>query len=213
MIKAVIFDLDGTLTDTLTDIANAMNHTLAKHGLPTYPIDRYRYLVGGGMKRLARLTVGERQDMYDAVLADYAAYYAIHATDATAPYPGVVEMLRALAARGLKLCVFSNKPHGDTVTVVRRYLGEIPFALVQGQIEGVPVKPDPAGALCCAAALGVEPAECLYLGDTDVDMLCARNAGMHPIGVQWGFRPEELQAAGAEAVIGEPMDVMAWVEA
>jgi len=209
MIKAVIFDLDGTLTDTLADIGNAMNHTLAEHGLPTYDLDRYRYLVGSGMKRLARLAVGDRQDMYEPVLAGYAAYYARHATDTTAPYPGVVEMLGALHARGLKLCVFSNKPHGDVVTVVQRYLPEIPFALVQGQIESVPVKPDPAGALRCAAALGVAPDECLYLGDTDVDMLCARNAGMHPIGVKWGFRPEELAAAGAEAIIEEPMEIMA----
>lgn len=209
MIKAVVFDLDGTLTDTLTDIGNAMNHTLALHGLPTYEMDRYRYLVGSGMKRLAHLAVGDHQDMYETVLAGYASYYAQHATDTTAPYPGIIDMLRALHERGLKLCVFSNKPHGDVVTVVKQYLGEIPFDVVQGQIESVPVKPDPAGALNCAKALGVAPEECLYLGDTDVDMLCARNAGMHPIGVKWGFRPEELEAAGAEAVIAEPMEIMA----
>lgn len=209
MIKAVVFDLDGTLTDTLTDIGNAMNHTLALHGLPTYEMDRYRYLVGSGMKRLAHLVVGDRQDMYETVLAGYASYYAQHATDTTAPYPGIIDMLRALHERGLKLCVFSNKPHGDVVTVVKQYLGEIPFDVVQGQIESVPVKPDPAGALNCAKALGVAPEECLYLGDTDVDMLCARNAGMHPIGVKWGFRPEELEVAGAETVIAEPMEIMA----
>lgn len=209
MIKAVIFDLDGTLTNTLTDIANAMNRTLALHGLPQHPIDRYRYLVGGGVKRLAALAVGDRMDMYETVLADYSAYYAQHATDLTVPYPGVPEMLRALQERRLKLCIFSNKPHADTVTVARRYFPDVDFALVQGQIEGVPVKPDPAGALRCAAAMGVAPDECLYLGDTDVDMRCARNAGMHPIGVAWGFRPEELRGAGAEDVINSAMDVLA----
>jgi len=113
-----------------------------------------------------------------------------------------------LQKQGVKLCVFSNKPHADTCRVVEHFFPEVHFAAVRGQMEGVPVKPDPAGALAMAEALGVAPADFLYLGDTDVDMICARNAGMHPVGVTWGFRDEEeLRSAGAERLIHHPMDL------
>ncbi len=208
MYQAVLFDLDGTLTNTLEDIAFAMNRALRIHGLPEHPVEKYRYLVGSGARMLAKRAVGEQAELVEGVLETYQAYYQEHNLDRTAPYDGVTEMLQALQARGVKLCVFSNKPHADTCRVVEHFFPGIDFAAVRGQMEGVPVKPDPAGALAMAEALGTAPADFLYLGDTDVDMICARNAGMHPVGVTWGFRDEaELRAAGAERLIHHPMDL------
>jgi len=207
--QAILFDLDGTLTNTLEDIAFAMNRALRMHGLPEHPVEKYRYLVGSGARKLAQRAVGERGDVMESVLKTYQAYYQEHNLDKTCPYEGVTELLEALQKQGVKLCVFSNKPHADTCRVVEHFFPEVHFAAVRGQMEGVPVKPDPAGALAMAEALGVAPADFLYLGDTDVDMICARNAGMRPVGVTWGFRDEEeLRAAGAERLIHHPMDLL-----
>lgn len=207
--RAVLFDLDGTLTNTLEDIAFAMNHALCLYGLPEHPVDAYRYFVGSGAKMLAHRVVGEHHEKEADVLRAYQQYYEAHSLVKTCPYPGVQELLQTLQARGVKLCVFSNKPHADTCRVVEHFFPEIAFTVVRGQQEGMPVKPDPAGALAAAQAAQVPPEEFLYLGDTDVDMHCARNAGMHPIGVTWGFRSrEELLAAGAERLIDHPMDLL-----
>ena len=209
MYEAVLFDLDGTLTNTLRDIADAMNRALRLHGLPEFPVEEYRYLVGDGVKKLSERAVRGRADVQAAVLRDYQAYYGAHSLETSRPYEGIPELLEALAARGLKLCVLSNKPHADTCHVVSHFFPQIAFTVVQGQLEGVPVKPDPAGALTVARLAQAAPDSFLYLGDTAVDMTCARNAGMHPVGVTWGFRPaEELQAAGAELLIGHPLELL-----
>ncbi len=208
MVQAVLFDLDGTLTNTLEDIAFAMNRALRLHGLPEHPVAAYRYMVGDGARVLARRAVGERADMAETMFREYQAYYQEHNLDRTQPYEGIVQLLESLQQKGVKLCVFSNKPHGDTCRVVEHFFPQIRFAVVRGQIEGVPVKPDPAGALAVAEAIGVAPEDFLYLGDTNVDMRCARNAGMHPIGVTWGFREaEELLEAGAEQLLHHPMEL------
>lgn len=207
--QAVLFDLDGTLTNSLADISGAMNRALRLHGLPEHPVDAYRYLVGDGAKKLAERAVRDRQELAVAVQRTYQAYYETHALVQTKPYAGIPELLAALAARGLKLCVLSNKPDADTRNVVRHFFPEVNFALVRGQVAGVPVKPDPAGAFAVAQALGIEPDAFLYLGDTSVDMKCARNAGMHPVGVLWGFREEqELRESGAEFIIRTPMEAI-----
>lgn len=209
MYQAVLFDLDGTLTNTLEDIAFAMNRALRLHGLGEHPVAAYRYFVGDGAKTLAHRVVGERHDLEADVLQDYQAYYQEHSLVKSRPYDGVAEMLRALQEKGVKLCVFSNKPHADTCRVVAHFFPEIRFDAVRGQMEGVPVKPDPAGALAIAQQLGVEPGDFLYLGDTNVDMRCARAAGMHPVGVTWGFREaDELLEAGAERLLHHPMDLV-----
>lgn len=214
MIRAVLFDLDGTLTNTLEDIADAMNRSLRLHGLPEWPVDAYRYLVGDGAKKLAERAVRERQELALSVQREYQAYYQAHTRVKTQPYDGVPEMLRALQGRGVPLAVFSNKPDADTKGVVSHFFPDIAFAVVRGQVEGVPVKPDPTGALLVAEQLGVLPGEVLYLGDTSTDMQCALNAGMHPVGVRWGFRPEEeLWSSGAEQVIQTPMDIFAFLPA
>ena len=210
MIRAVLFDLDGTLTDTLQDIADAMNHALRLHDLPEWPLDAYRYLVGDGIKKLAERAVRDRQELALSVRKEYQAYYETHTLVTTRPYDGVPEMLQALQAKGLRLAVFSNKPDTDTKAVVAHFFPEIQWACVRGQVEGVAVKPDPAGALLTAQSLGVHPSEVLYLGDTATDMLCAQNAGMLPVGALWGVRTaEELHRHGAKHLANHPLDVTA----
>lgn len=209
MYKAILFDLDGTLTNTLEDIAAAMNRALRLHGLPEWPVEAYRYLVGDGAKVLSERCVRERQELAPAVRQTYQAYYATHNLVVTQPYDGVPEMLCALAEKGIALAVFSNKPDADTKKVVRHFFPEVPFRVVRGQVEGVPVKPDPAGALAVAREMGVAPADFLYLGDTAVDMRCALAAGMHPVGALWGFRTaQELQENGAEALMQHPGEML-----
>lgn len=213
MVRAVLFDLDGTLTNTLEDIADAMNRSLRLHGLPEWPLDAYRYLVGDGAKKLAERAVRDRQKLALSVQQEYQAYYQEHTRVKTQPYDGVPEMLRALHDKGLKLAVFSNKPDADTKNVVAHFFPDIPWAAVRGQVEGIPVKPDPTGALAVAEALQIPPAEFLYLGDTATDMHCAVNAGMLPIGALWGFRTaEELQSSGARQLVQHPMDVLSCLE-
>ena len=213
MVRAVLFDLDGTLTNTLEDIADAMNRSLRLHGLPEWPLDAYRYLVGDGAKKLAERAVRDRQELALSVQQEYQAYYQEHTRVKTQPYDGVPEMLRALQDKGLKLAVFSNKPDADTKNVVAHFFPDIPWAAVRGQVEGIPVKPDPTGALAVAEALQIPPAEFLYLGDTATDMHCAVNAGMLPIGALWGFRTaEELQSSGARQLVQHPMDVLSCLE-
>lgn len=209
-IQAALFDLDGTLTDTLTDIADAMNRALAQFGLPTWPVEEYKYLVGNGAEVLSQRAVRGRSELAEDVRRVYQAWYETHNQVTTRPYPGIGEMLSALQHRGIALAVFSNKPHADTVNVVKHYFPEVPFRCVRGQQEGTPVKPDPAGALVIAQAMGVAPENFVYLGDTRVDMTCARRAGMHPVGVLWGFRQEaELRESGAEAIIRQPEELLA----
>ncbi len=208
MIKAVLFDLDGTLTYTLQDIADAMNRSLRLHGLPEWTLDEYRYLVGDGARILAQRAVRDRQELALSVQKEYQAYYETHTRVTSRPYEGIPEMLKALAEHGLKLAVFSNKPDADTKNVVSWYFPDVAWTVVRGQVEGVPVKPDPAGALAVASALGMAPGEVLYLGDTSTDMRCAVNAGMLPVGVLWGFREkDELLESGAKHLLGHPMEI------
>lgn len=208
MIEGVLFDLDGTLVNTLDDIACAMNRALRLHGLKEYPVHDYRYLVGNGAKVLAARAVGERQDLAQAVLKDYQAYYETHSRVLSAPYAGIQELLRGLRERQVRCMVLSNKPDADTRQVISHYFGDGLFACVRGQREGVPLKPDPSAALEIASEAGIQPENMLYLGDTSVDVTCARRAGMHAVGVTWGFRERaELEEAGAEAIIDRPEEL------
>ncbi len=214
MIRAVLFDLDGTLTNTLDDIADAMNRALRMHGLPEWPVDAYRFLVGNGAKILAQRAVREEQQLALSVQRAYQAYYETHTQVKTQPYEGVAELLAALQAKKLPMAVFSNKPDADTKNVVAHFFPGIRWAVVRGQVEGVPVKPDPAGALAVASAMGVSPEEVLYVGDTGTDMSCALNAGMHPVGALWGFRTaQELTESGAEGLAAHPLDVLKFLTA
>lgn len=211
--KAVLFDLDGTLLDTLRDLAESMNRTLEQFGYPAHPLDSYRYLVGEGVVVLASRSLPENhrsdeeiQRLLAAYRDDYAAHWNVHSR----PYDGIPEMLDALVARGFKLGILSNKPHALTVQCVDGYLSTWRFDCVFGQRDNVPRKPDPAGALEAAEVMQVRPADVLYLGDTGTDMETARAAGMFACGVAWGFRPEsELRETGANAIIHHPREALA----
>lgn len=214
-LRAVLFDFDGTLVDTLDDIADAMNHALVSNDLAPHPTDAYRALVGEGVARLVeRALPDEALHLHDAVLGDLSEYYTNHMLDKSRPYPGVPELLDELAGRGVPMAVLSNKPHAATAWMVERLLGEWPFHPVLGESDDVPRKPDPAGALKIAEAVGVEPGGWLYLGDTLTDMRTATAAGMYPVGALWGFRDrEELVEHGARAVVERPGEVGGLLEA
>ncbi len=210
--RAVLFDLDGTLLDTLEDLADSTNAALATLGFPTHPVDAYRIFVGNGIRYLAvrALPEGHRDDTtVDRCVRLTREEYGRRWDAKTRPYPGVPEMLDALVHRGVRMAILSNKPHAATNEVVAKLLPNWPFDVVRGAQEGVPLKPDPAAALDVAEALGTEPAEILYLGDTNTDMQTARAAGMRAVGALWGFRTvEELRAAGAQDIIGCPRDLL-----
>ncbi|MBI5014256.1 MAG: HAD family hydrolase [Deltaproteobacteria bacterium] len=209
---AVLFDLDGTLLDSLEDLADSMNEVLRSAGFPGHSTAAYRYFVGDGMEVLVRRAVpADRADeaMVGACLAamreEYGRRYAVK----TRPYPGVPELLDGLEARGVRTAVFTNKPHDAAVQMVGKLLGRWRFEQVLGQRPGFPRKPDPSGALEVTRRMGLDARRFLYLGDTATDMLTARAAGMRPVGALWGFRTrEELEAAGAEVLIETPPELL-----
>ncbi len=209
-IRAVLFDLDGTLADTLADLANATNWALLQLGCPPCPVDSYRYKLGDGARELcARALPADKQGLTDDVLRLMREHYDEHCFDLTRLYPGIAELVSALAERRLQLAVLSNKPDHFTKRVIAHYFKPSPFAIVRGQLPNVPLKPDPTAALHIAQELGIPPAHWLYLGDTNTDMHTARAAGMHPAGVLWGFRDRaELLESGAEHILAKPRDAL-----
>lgn len=213
--RAVMFDLDGTLADTLEAIADAANHALRQFGRPTHPADAYRYLAGQGLTWLMEHALGpEHLHLVEPAMELHREHYRQHADRTTRAYDGVPAMAAALVARGLTLAVLSNKPHEAVQPCVHHILPDVPFAAMQGvQLNG-PLKPDPAGALAIAERLGIEPRDWLYVGDTRVDMLTGSAAGMFTVGVTWGFRDEaELRDSGAQAIIHHPAELLALIDA
>jgi len=209
MKKAIIFDLDGTLINSLPDISAAMNRSLEKAGLPAHPEERYKYMVGDGVINLTRRAVGSAQEMTEAMLSTYKADYAAHCHVNTHVYRGIRDALTVLHEAGIKLCVFSNKDQPDTESVIRYYLPDIHFSVLWGRKEGFPIKPDPAGALETVKLLNLSPDDFWYIGDTATDMKCAAAAGMESIGVLWGFRTEtELRENGARHIAGTPEEMV-----
>jgi phosphoglycolate phosphatase len=202
---AVIFDLDGTLADSLGDIAAAMNRTLARAGYPVHPTEAYRTFVGEGVRRLVeRALPPEGRERREELLVAYQADYAEHMLDATRLFPQMPEVLDRLQGAGVPLGVLSNKTDGPTRRLVAALCGNWRIGAVSGECPGVPRKPDPASALGLADALGAPPERVALVGDTLVDVLTARAAGMRPVGVLWGFRPGEILASGTEAASTGP---------
>lgn len=211
---AVVFDLDGTLADTLGDIAAAMNYALVRNGLRERDPDEYRDLVGEGVTRLVERAVpSDRPELHGPVLADLRAHYGEHMLDSTRAYPEIPELLDRLGTRGLPLAVLSNKPQAATRRMVDRMFGEGRFAVVLGGRDEVPLKPHPRALLEIVRHLGVEPGRCAYVGDTRTDMETAVTAGVLPVGAAWGFRDRrELVEHGARAVIDRPLEFLDLLE-
>jgi phosphoglycolate phosphatase len=216
MPSAVIFDLDGTLVDTIEDIALAVNGSLAARGLPCHDLAAYRLMVGNGFSSLVRLALPEdkrRAELVEELRAEASAAYAAHLLDNSLPYPGVPELLGALVQRGIPRSVLSNKPEAHVIMMVKALFPDAGFAFVRGEGPYFPRKPEPDHALHIARGLGIDAREIVYLGDSDVDMRTARNAGMVAVGAAWGFRGRaELLTAGAELVIDSPLELLALFE-
>jgi phosphoglycolate phosphatase len=208
--RAVIFDLDGTLLDTLEDLADSMNGVLERNRLPIHELAAYKYFVGDGVEMLVRRALpfevadqGEFQRFVGEMKNEYARRWA----EKTRPYAGVPDMLEAFSAAGFQMAVLSNKPDDATRQIVKRFLPDASFRLVIGATAQKPKKPDPSVALEIAGRLSLPPERFIFMGDTSIDMHTAVAAGMFPVGVLWGFRPrEELVAAGAKILLERPAD-------
>ena len=211
--KACIFDLDGTLCDTLDSMAISANQCIEPLGYKPLPAENFRYYAGDGARTLVERVLRDSGDT-DLVHVEevFKAYSDIFNKDCTykvTVYEGIKECLMTLKSMGLKLAVLSNKPHAQTVKVIEKLFGQGVFDWVQGQKEGIEKKPDPSGAFAIAKAFDVLPEECMYVGDTNVDMMTGNRAGMFTIGVLWGFRTrEELIENHAHALAEHPSDLI-----
>jgi phosphoglycolate phosphatase len=209
--EAIIFDLDGTLIDSLDDMADAMNTVLESVGYPTHPRALYRRFVGDGVVMLVRRAVPpEVKD--EQLIAEYVGMmrqeYGRRWLNKTRPYPGVVDLLSVLRDRGLRMAVLSNKPDPATRTIVSQLFADHPFDHVQGALPDRPLKPDPTTALEISTRLAVPPERVVYVGDTNIDMRTGRRAGMFTVGVPWGFRDEdELRNSGAQRIVHHPLEL------
>ena len=212
MTKLIIFDMDGTLLDTLQDIADSTNYLLRQHNYPEHPLDAYRYFVGNGIKILIERAIPETErndENINALFEEFMPYYEAHKADKTSPYPGMLELLSTLQEKGVLLAIASNKVQAAMGPLVERYFPGIGFAAVLGNRQGVPPKPHPAIVEDILKLTGISKEETLYVGDTAVDMQTAAAAGLRKIGVLWGFRPlEELQQAGADIIVEHPLEIL-----
>lgn len=212
MIKACIFDLDGTLTRTQESIARPINMTLKYYGLPEQPVEDYNYFAGDGIKNALERALKAAGDTEAAHLEEGLPMCRKWMNEDplynVEPYPHVIESLHALKDKGIKIAVFSNKPHESAVNVVETIFGKGLFDHVQGQTDRIPIKPDPAGVYEILKEFGVKKEECLYFGDTNTDMMTGHNAGLYTVGVTWGFRPRaELEEYKADCIIDSAADI------
>ena len=210
--KLVIFDLDGTLLNTIDDLAVSANYALRQHGYPEHELPAYRYFVGNGITKLIERALPEAERCEPTILQlreEFVGYYQRHKTDLTRPYPGIPELLTHLNDQGITLAVASNKYHQGTIELIRHFFGEKLFSVVLGQRENIPVKPDPAIVYEILSQTDTSPAETLYVGDSGVDMQTARNSHLTSIGVSWGFRSrKELKENGADYIVDSPEEIL-----
>lgn len=210
LFRGIIFDLDGTLLDTLTDLKNSLNAALRLHGLPERTTEEVRRFVGNGIAVLVERAVenGRSNPEYEAVLTDIRRIYAEKSRETTAPYAGIPELLEALSAKGYLLAVVSNKPDAQVKSLCKAFFGGCIHTAI-GQKEGVPLKPAPDPVYAAAEALGLPLSACVYVGDSEVDVQTARNAAVPCISVLWGFRDKDiLLANGASTFAHTPAEMM-----
>jgi phosphoglycolate phosphatase len=214
-IQSVIFDLDGTLADTLDGIVASLNQVLEQFALPTHQHDAYRQFIGDGVVKLVqRALPADQQSLCDDVLEAYLPVLTLHGRELSKPYDGVDRVLDDLTRRGLPFAVLSNKPHEQTVDVVDHFFGRWSFQVVQGGQAGKPVKPDPQAALQIAEQMRVSAKACAFVGDSNVDIQTANSAGMIGVGAAYGLRGrDELIAAGADHIIETPIELIALLDA
>ncbi len=216
MKRLVIFDLDGTLLNTIEDLGHAANHALELGGFATHTLASYRFFVGNGVKRLITRVLPEEcrgEATVNALLKDFKAYYDQHCCERTQPYSGIPELLQDLRDRGVRLAVASNKYQSATEAIIAHYFPDVEFVAVEGQREGVNVKPDPSVVFAILARARVPKADVLYVGDSGVDIETARRACVDSVGVTWGFRPEkELVESFAGAIAHKPLDILDLVD-
>ena len=210
--RLAIFDLDGTLLDTVADLANATNQALAKCGYPTHPTEAYYHFVGNGINKLFARALPEESRNEENVLrirTHFIPYYNEHNADDSRPYPGIVELLHKLQFHGVQVAVASNKYQQATAKLVAHFFPDIRFAAVYGQREGVAIKPAPTIVNDILSVTGVSRADTIYIGDSGVDMLTAHNAEVESIGVTWGFRDEEeLSSNGANHIVHHAEEIL-----
>lgn len=205
MKKLIIFDLDGTLLDTIEDLANSVNYALILHKFESHPISAYNLFIGNGLNKLLERALPADQrnpDMVSMLREDFKRHYSQHAEEFTKPYPNIPELLKTLSSKAFKLAVASNKYHSATEELVRKFFPEIDFCAVFGQRDGYPVKPNPGILEEIIQIANVEKSDVLYVGDSGVDVATAYNAKVDFVGVLWGFRPrKELQEVGAHTFV------------
>lgn len=213
IIKAAIFDLDGTLSYTLDSIAISANEALKEIGMEPYETDRYRYFCGDGAAELLRRVLYYNGDTeyarFDEIQAIHKRTFAKYANYNVRVYEGMPQTLKALKEKGIKLAVLTNKPHPQAVEVVEQLYGKEAFDFILGNTKEIPRKPSPDGALILCEKMDVKPEECLYIGDTATDMQTGNSAGMNTVGVLWGYRTrEELEENHAGVIIDKPEDIL-----
>jgi phosphoglycolate phosphatase len=212
MIKLVIFDLDGTLLNTIADLAAATNQALGHYGYPTHPTEAFRYFVGNGINKLFERALPEAERTEENVLrirSRFVPYYDVHNADLSRPYEGVTEVLQTLSREGIRVAVASNKYQRATEKLVAQYFPGIPFVEVLGQRDGIAPKPDPTIVFDILHTAGLTREEVLYVGDSNVDMLTAKNAGVKVCGVTWGFRPRtELEAHQPDYLVDKAGEII-----
>lgn len=212
MKKLVIFDLDGTLINSIEDLGIATNYALEKNGYSSHPITAYPSFVGNGVRKLIERALPadvRTEQTIEKVRLDFKEYYDKHNIDHTVPYKGIPELLKALSDKGISLAIASNKYDAAAKYIISRIFPDVHFAAVEGQKEGIPVKPDPSIVFGILAATEVMKKDVLYVGDSGVDMETARRACVDSVGVDWGFRPvSELQAGLAGHIVSNPLDIL-----
>lgn len=213
--QAMLFDLDGTLLNTIPDIAGAVNRSLAGEGLPTWPVDAYRHFVGSGIRVAIRRAAPEGTEtaVLEAVHTRYQADYPLHCTDQTACYDGIHALLARLQQAGVPMAVITNKTEATSQKIIRHFFPEISFHFVWGSNGVRPLKPAAEAGLLACRALNLPSEQIAFVGDSDVDIYFARNAGFVSLGAAWGFRGEdELRRAGADVLCRSPLEVQNWFD-